>query len=64
MDAKSVTVGRRISTPTWGAGRIFAVDKLNQIVYIEWDTPWTHRTGRKRAHHLKWVQDNATPEAV
>jgi hypothetical protein len=69
----SITVGRRISSTRWGAGRIFAIDKLNEIVYVEWDTPWANpnseQPARKRAHHRKFIAtwcevDSGDPEAV
>lgn len=69
MDAKSVTVGRRIWNPRWGSGRIFAVDKLNDIIYVAWDQPWSKHGACKRAYAgdfvRKWCEvDSGDPEAV
>lgn len=54
-------VGLRLNTVQYGDGRIFAVDKLNDIVYIEWDRAWAFPDSkvpaRKRAHEGQWVRE-------
>jgi hypothetical protein len=74
MDASSVTVGRKITSNRWGGGRIFAIDKHNDIVYVEWDKPWAYpdspRPARKAAHTGDWIRNHCSevssgdPEAV
>lgn len=54
-------VGLRLNTVQYGDGRIFAIDKVNEVVYIEWDKAWAFPgskvPARKRAHHVAWVRE-------
>ena len=69
MQASSFTVGRRIINNRWGHGRIFAIDKLNDIAYVEWDAPWTKHGACKSAHTGEFIRvwcevDSGDPQAV
>ena len=40
----------RVNAEGYGAGRVTAVDKFWNIVYIEYDEPYDKHGTRKRAH--------------